>query len=62
MTGAPILLMIATGPVAGVGPDFGAVTGSRLYPIIGAVVTIALVLAVAMFVICAFVGSVRFSV
>lgn len=32
MTGTPILLMIATGPVAGVGPDFGAVTGSRLYP------------------------------
>jgi len=55
MTGALTPLMITAGLVAGVGPHFGAVTGSRLYPIIGAVLTVALVLAVAMFVVCAFV-------
>ncbi|MFI8528178.1 DUF6112 family protein [Promicromonospora sukumoe] len=58
MTGVPISLMIAAGMVTGVGPDFGAVTGSRLYPIIGAVLTVALVLAVAMFVVCAFIWAI----
>lgn len=55
MTGMPIPMVVTANLVAGVGPDFGAVTGSRLYPIIGAVLTIALVLAVAMFVVCAFI-------
>ncbi len=61
MTGAPTFLVVATSLVAGVGPDFGAVTGSRLYPIIGAVLTIALVLAVAMFVVCAFIWAIASS-
>ncbi|MFJ3408217.1 DUF6112 family protein [Promicromonospora sp. NPDC090134] len=55
MTSSAISLAVTALLVSGVGPDFGAVTGSRLYPIIGAVLTIALVLAVAMFVVCAFV-------
>lgn len=48
----------ATGLFTGVGPDFGAVTGSGLYPIIGATLTIALVIAVAMLVVCAFVWAI----
>ncbi|GAA2234166.1 hypothetical protein GCM10010413_36730 [Promicromonospora sukumoe] len=55
MTSSTISLAVTALLIFGVGPDFGAVTGSRLYPIIGAVLTIALVLAVAMFVVCAFV-------
>jgi threonine/homoserine efflux transporter RhtA len=54
MTSAPIPLVVAAVLAVGVGPDFGAVTGSRLYPIIGAVLTVALVVAVAILVICAF--------
>lgn len=55
MTGSPISHAVAAVLVAGVGPDFGAVTGTRLYPILGALLTIALVIAIAMLVICAFV-------
>lgn len=51
-----------TGLLAGVGPDFGAVTGSGLYPIIGAVLTITVVTAVAMLVVCAFVWAVASAV
>lgn len=54
MTGSPVSLVLAAGLAAGVSPDFGAVTGSRLYPIIGALLTIALVTAVAMLAVCAF--------
>lgn len=54
MTGSPASLVLAAGLVAGVGPDFSAVTGTRLYPIIGALLTIALVTAVAMLAVCAF--------
>ncbi|GGM41318.1 hypothetical protein GCM10010102_41060 [Promicromonospora citrea] len=39
----------------GIGPDFSAVAGTRLLPIIGALLTITVLIAVAMFVICAFV-------
>ena len=54
MTGSPVSSVVAAALVAGVGPDFGAVTGSHLYPIIGSLLTIALVIAVAMLAICAF--------
>ncbi|PUB20866.1 hypothetical protein C8K30_11577 [Promicromonospora sp. AC04] len=47
---------------AGVGPDFGAVTGSGLYPIAGAFLTITLVIAIAMLAICAFVWAVATAV
>jgi hypothetical protein len=53
-TYATTSLVVALGLFTGVGPDFGAVTGSRLYPILGAVLTIALVIAVAMLAVCAF--------
>ncbi|MFI8526300.1 DUF6112 family protein [Promicromonospora sukumoe] len=58
MTSSAISLAVTALLTSGVGPDFGAVTGSRLYPIIGAVLTIALVLAVAMFVSCAFIWAI----
>ncbi|MDR7381241.1 DUF6112 family protein [Promicromonospora iranensis] len=54
MTTSPVSLVVAASLIAGVGPDFGAVTGSRLFPIIGALLTIALVIAVAMLAVCAF--------
>lgn len=46
----------------GVGPDFGAVNGSGLYPIVGAFLTITLVIAIAMLAICAFVWAVATAV
>jgi hypothetical protein len=55
---APLAVVAARGLVAGVGPDFGAVTGSGLYQIIGALLTIVLVVAVAMLVVCAFVWAI----
>ncbi|GAA4706607.1 hypothetical protein APR04_001724 [Promicromonospora umidemergens] len=51
-----------TGLATGVGPDFGAVTGSGLYPIIGALLTITLVTAVAMLVVCAAIWAVASAV
>ncbi|MFC8797000.1 DUF6112 family protein [Promicromonospora sp. NPDC057138] len=47
---------------AGVGPDFGAVTGSGLYPVIGAFLTITLVIAIAMLAVCAFVWAIASAV
>ena len=58
----PSALAAGTGLVTGVGPDFGAVTGSGLYPIIGALLTIALVTAVAMLVACAAIWAVASAV
>ena len=57
-------MTLSTGFVArvglftGVGPDFGAVTGSGLYPVIGALLTITLVTAVALLVVCAAIWAV----
>jgi hypothetical protein len=50
------------GLFTGVGPDFGAVTGSGLYPVIGALLTITLVTAVAMLVVCAAIWAVASAV
>ena len=50
------------GLFTGVGPDFGAVTGSGLYPVIGALLTITLVTAVAMLVVCAAIWAVAAAV
>ncbi|WP_454859680.1 DUF6112 family protein [Promicromonospora soli] len=58
----PTAFAARTGLVTGVGPDFGAVTGSGLYPIIGALLTIALITAVAMLVVCAAIWAVASAV
>jgi hypothetical protein len=49
----PSVFVAGASLVTGVGPDFEAVTGSGLYPVIGALLTITLIMAVAMLVACA---------
>ncbi|MFE7503859.1 DUF6112 family protein [Promicromonospora sp. NPDC057488] len=58
MTSSPISFAVAPILVAGVGPNFGAVASSRLYWIIGALLTVAMVVAVATFIVCAFVWAI----
>ncbi|WP_423464212.1 DUF6112 family protein [Promicromonospora sp. MS192] len=53
MTISPLFLTVPAVLAVGIGPDFGAVAGTRLLPIIGALLTITVLIAVAMFVVCA---------
>ena len=61
-TSTALVASAGTGLFSGVGPDFGAVTGSGLYPIIGALLTIALVTAVGMLGVCAAIWAVASAV